>query len=81
MKIIVGGRCLDGHPIISFPPDSLHELQRCLTGDLLLLLRYYVAIAGPKVTIIVDMREKWTGTEIIKTIIAFDELQVRVILK
>ena len=72
----LGGRNLDGHPIIYFPSDTLQELQQCAKGDLLLLLQYYAKIASPKIAILVDMRTKWTESDIIKVITEFDELQV-----
>ena len=74
--IIIGGRNLSGHPVIHFPNEAFPKLQQCTTGDLLLLLKSYVKIAGPKVAILVDMRTRWTESDIIKVITSFDELQV-----
>ena len=73
-----GGFNLEGHPIVSFPPECTPDFEQYSAGDLLHLLQYYVRIAGLKISVLLNMREKWTESGITKVITVFDELQVSV---
>ena len=74
---ILGGVNIEGHPLVSFPPECTIGLLQSSAGSLLKLLQYYVRIAGPKISVLLSMRDKWTESGIVKIITVFDELQVR----
>ena len=73
---ILGGVNIEGHPLIAFPPECTIGLLQSSAGALLKLLQYYVRMAGPKISVLLNMRDMWTESGIVKIITVFDELQV-----